>query len=193
MGHTVPAATNPALTKRQRRKTYKVEHELPAMQSTDSCVDSVADELEPEICTQQLNTSRSFRDGAAQSSTSNNLQTVAGCPASPLSTKSFSQASVEQAAAATAQSLAARPTLGLATPSTGWLSDSAKIGDRILSLLHTYGAVQTSRDLLGLGYSETVCQRACLEVHLMSKQVDVDTCVQWIKRQPDMVCLNRYV
>ena len=155
------------------------------------CVDSVADQLEPQICTQQLNTSRLFRDGAAEASASNQLQLSVGFTAPLYGSQSFNQATTDQAAAASAQSLAVHPALGLAAPSTGWLSDSVKIGERVLSLLNACGALQVSKDLQALGYPEVVCQRACLELRLMGKPVDADACVYWIKQQPGISSLNR--
>ena len=186
MGHTVPAAVSPALSKRQRRKAFKVQPEMPATQSAHSCVD----QLEPQICSQQLNTSRLFRDGAAQASASNKLEISAGYPVL-CSSQICSHSSTDQAAAATAQSLVIRPALGLAAPSTGWLSDSVKVEDRVRFLLSTYGALQVSEDLQTLGHPKVVCQRACLEVHLISKHVEVDACVKWIKQQADVSGLDR--
>ena len=184
MGHTVPAAVSSALSKRQRKKAFKVQPELPATQSAHGC-----DQLEPQICSQQLNTSRLFRDGAAQASPSNKPEASAGYPM--LCSQLCSHSSTDQAAAVTAQSLVIRPALGLAAPSTGWLSDSAKVEDRVRLLLNTYGAMQVSQDLQTLGYPKVVCQRACLEAHLISKHVDVDACVKWIKQQGDVSGLNR--
>lgn len=184
MGHTVPAASNAALSKRQRRKAYKVEPDMPATQSAHSCVD----QLEPQICSQQLNTSRLFRDGAAQASASSKLEVSSGYPLL-CSSQMCSHSSVDQAAAA--QSLVVRPALGLAAPSSGWLSDSVKVDDRVRFLLSTFGALQVSEDLHSLGYPKVVCQRACLEVHLISKRVDGDACVKWIKQQADLSSLDR--
>lgn len=186
MGHTVPAAVSSALNKRQRKKTCKVQPESLATQSAHSCVD----QLEPQICSQQLNTSRLFRDGAAQTSASNKRELSAGYPVL-CSSQLCSHSSIDQAAAVTAQSLVIRPALGLAAPSTGWLSDCVKVEDRVRFLLSTYGALQVSRDLHTLGYPKVVCQRACLEVHLISKHVDVDSCVNWIKHQADVSGLDR--
>lgn len=183
MGHTVPAAAGSALSKRQRKK---VQPELPATQSTHTCVD----QFEPQICSQQLNTSRLFRDGAAQVSAANTLEASSGYPML-CNSQLCSHSSTDHAAAVTAQSLVIRPALGLAAPSTGWLSDSAKVEDRVRFLLSTYEALQVSQDLQTLGYPKVVCQRACLEVHLISKHVDVGACTKWIKQQADVSSLNR--
>ncbi len=192
MGHTVPATSSPVLTTRQRRKTFKVQPEISAAQTSVGSVGSLADELEPQNCNEQLSTSRSFRDGAAQSSASNKHSLSAGYPASIQSAQMHSQTPVRQAAATTAaQALVVQPSLGLGAPSTGWLSDSVKVVDRALSLLNTYGALQVSQDLHMLGYPELVAHRACLEVHLVTKQVDVDSCVKWINKQPDLISVNR--
>ncbi|KAA6428490.1 MAG: hypothetical protein FRX49_01366 [Trebouxia sp. A1-2] len=98
---------------------------------------------------------------------------------------------IQAAATATAQAVVLQPSLGLAAPSTGWLSDSVKIMERVLSLLKTYGALKVSQNLHTLGYPEVVAQRACLEVHMVTKTVDVDSCVKWINQQPDLNSVSR--
>ena len=186
MGHTVPPTGGSALSKRQRKKAFKIQPEMPATQSAHTCVD----QFEPQICSQQLNTSRLFRDGAAQASASNKLEASSGYPML-CSSQLCSHSSADQAAAVTAQSVVIRPALGLAAPSTGWLSDSAKVEDRVRCLLSSNEALQVSQDLQTLGYPKVVCQRACLEVHLISKHVDVDACTKWIKQQADVCSLDR--
>ena len=186
MGHTVPAAVSSPLSKRQRKKAFQPQPETPATQSAHTSVN----QFEPQICSQQLNTSRLFRDGAAQATASNELEASAGYPII-CSGQLCSHSPVDQAAAVTAQSLVIRPTLGLAAPSTGSVSDSAKVEERIRFLLSTCEALQVSQDLQTLGYPKVVCQRACLEVHLISKHVDVDACVKWIKQQADLSGLDR--
>ncbi len=190
MGHTVPATNSQILTKRQRRKTFKVQPDLARL--SVSSADSLADELEPQNCNEQLSTSRSFRDGAAKNSASNKQLLSAGYPASMPSPQAHPHLPATQAAAtATAQAVVLQPSLGLAAPSTGWLSDSVKIVERVLSLLKTYGALKVSQNLHTLGYPEVVAQRACLEVHMVTKKVDVDSCVKWINQQPDLSSVSR--
>ena len=191
MGHNVPTATNAALTKRQRRKTFKVQRDIPAQPATSS-VSSFADPLEPQNCVEQLHTSRSFRDDAAQQSATSKQLLASGYPISIHSAHMHTQMPGKQAAATTAvHPLVVQPTLGLAAPSTGWLSDSVTIVDRVLSLLSAYGILQVSQDLHTSGYSELVAQRTCLEVHATGQHVDVDSCVQWIGQQPDKNSLDR--
>lgn len=191
MGHTAPAANSPVLTKRQRRKTFKVQPDLT--QLSVASADSLADELEPQNCNQQLSTSRSFRDGAAAQSSASSNDLLSGYQVSMPRSHMHTQVAAKQAAATTtAQALVLQPALGLAAPSTGWLSDSVKIADRVLSLLNACGAMKVSQDLHTLGYPELVAHRACLEVQMLIKHVDVDACVKWIKQQPDLSSLNRY-
>ena len=191
MGHTVPATNSQILTKRQRRKTFKLQPDLA--QLSVSSADSLADELEPQNCNEQLNTSRSFRDGAAKNTASNKQLLSAGYPASMPSPQAHPHLPATQAAAtATTHAVVLQPSLGLAAPSTGWLSDSVKIVERVLSLLKTYGALKVSQNLHTLGYPEVVAQRACLEVHMVTKKVDVDSCVKWINQQPDLSSVSRY-
>lgn len=190
MGHTVPATNSQILIKRQRRKTFKLQPDLA--QLSVSSADSLADELEPQNCNEQLSTSRSFRDGAAKNTASSKQLLSAGYPASMPSPQAHPHLPATQAAAtATAQAVVLQPSLGLAAPSTGWLSDSAKIVERVLSLLKTYGALKVSQNLHTLGYPEVVAQRACLEVHMVTKKVDVDSCVKWINQQPDLSSVSR--
>ena len=186
MGHTVPTAVSSALSQRQRNKAFQVQPEVSAPQSAHTSVN----QFEPQTCSQQLNASRLFRDGAAQASASNQVEASAGYPML-CSGQLCSHSSIDQAAAVTAKSLVIQPALGLAAPSTGWLPDSAKVEDRVRSLLSTYEALQVSQDLQTLGYPKVVCQRACLEVHLICKHVDVDACVKWIKQQADVSGLDR--
>lgn len=189
MGRSLPTTSSQILTKRQRRKTFKVQPDTQAPLHLVGSVDTLANELE---VSEQLSTSRSFRNGAAQNSVSSKQLSSAGYPISLHSARMLSPTPIKQAAAtSTVQAMVVQPSLGLAAPSTGWLSDSVKVADRVLSLLNKYGALQVSHDLHTLGYPELVAHYACLEVHLMTKQVDVDSCVSWIKRQPDLNSLNR--
>lgn len=195
MVHTAAAKGNAALTKRQRRKTSKTLYDPAEAQVAVSSDSYPVGQLEPHTNAQQIASIRLGGDSASQ--------------CFPLGTQPQpGDISIERsivhcqpltlpdnllAATPVVQTLALQPTLRLAAPSTGWLSDSVKVADRVASLLNSFDAMQVSQELQKLGYPEVVGQRACLEVHLVKQSVDLDSCVAWINQQANLASLNRYV
>lgn len=195
MVHTVAGKSNAAVPKRQRRKAGKPQNESAEPQvavSSDSYQLGVG-QLEPHNSAQQTATIRlNSEAGAACASASESSHPSDSSTPADSTLPQYMLPGNQIAAAPGVHTLALQPTLRLAGPSTGWPSDAIKVADRVASLLNSFGALQVSQELNTLGYPELVSQRACLEVHLVKQQVDVDSCVSWINQQGSLAMLNRY-
>lgn len=194
MVHTAAAKGNAALTKRQRRKTSRNQYDTADSQVAVSSDSYPVGQLEPHNA-QQIASHRLGSDSAGQCLPIVAQQQPGHAPVVEHSLVPCSPLSLPDtilAATPVVQTLALQPTLRLAAPSTGWLSDSVKVADRVASLLNSFDALQVSQELQKLGYPELVGQRACLEVHLVKQHVDLDSCVNWINQQANLASLNRY-
>lgn len=197
MVHTAAAKGNTASAQRQRRKTGKYQHDTTEREGAVTSDSYPVGQLEPHVDAQQIASQRLSIDASAQCTTT-------GVQPQPGNAVSMAEGSMvhchlaesnmihsQSAAAPLVQSLALQPTVRLSAPSTGWLSDSVKVADRVASLLNSFDALQVAQELQKLGYPELVGQRACLEVHLVKQRVDVDSCVNWINQQTNLASLNR--
>ena len=192
MVHTAAAKGNTASAQRQRRKTGKYQYDTAERETAVTSDSYPVGQLEPHVDAQQIATQRLSIDTAAQCTTAG-VQPQSGNPV-PMAESSLLHCHLgdrQSAAAPLVQSLALQPTVRLSAPSTGWLSDSVKVADRVASLLNSFDAQQVAQELQDLGYPELVGQRACLEVHLVKQHVDVDSCKAWINQQTNLASLNR--
>ena len=192
MVHTAAVKGNTASAQRQRRKTGKYQHDTTEREGAVTSDSYPVGQLEPRVDAQQIASQRLSIDVPAQC-------TATGIQPQPGNAVSMAESSIipchladsQSATAPLVQSLALQPTVSLSAPSTGWLSDSVKVADRVASLLNSFDALQVAQELQKLGYPELVGQRACLEVHLVNQRVDVDSCVNWINQQTNLASLNR--
>ena len=194
MVHTAAAKGSAALTKRQRRKTGKCQYDAADAQVAVRSDSYPIGQLEPQATAQHQTSHKLSSDASGSGIAAANLPQPGDAVIPAESSVIHCQLSDSHLAATPAvQTLALQPTLRLAAPSTGWLSDSVKVADRVTSLLNSFDAQQVAQELQDRGYPELVGQRACLEVHLVKQHVDIDSCVSWIGQQTNPASLNRCV